>query len=217
MRTRSTARLLVAHAPLDRSPRTPARSTRTTRGSTTPPASSSTSPKGKRIGARAQGPGGGDLRTMGLLAVSLPRAVPVARDDRALVPGATARRSRGTPHSLIAHEHPRLARSTPSRSKWARPCLGLRCSPDPATKKITRATARPLRVTLAQPRWRRRIVRMRHCPAWQDCPSGTVTFLFTDLEGSTRQWEQHPEAMRPALERHDPRCCGRGRRRRGSS
>jgi predicted ATPase/class 3 adenylate cyclase len=34
-------------------------------------------------------------------------------------------------------------------------------------------------------------------------PSGTVTFLFTDLEGSTRLWESHPEAMRPALARHD--------------
>jgi len=28
-------------------------------------------------------------------------------------------------------------------------------------------------------------------------------FLFTDLESSTRLWEQHPEAMRPALARHD--------------
>jgi predicted ATPase/class 3 adenylate cyclase len=34
-------------------------------------------------------------------------------------------------------------------------------------------------------------------------PSGTVTFLFTDLEGSTRLWEEHPEAMRAALSRHD--------------
>ena len=34
-------------------------------------------------------------------------------------------------------------------------------------------------------------------------PSGTVTFLFTDLEGSTRLWENHPEAMKKALERHD--------------
>ena len=34
-------------------------------------------------------------------------------------------------------------------------------------------------------------------------PTGTVTFLFTDIEGSTRLWEQHPEAMRPALARHD--------------
>ena len=34
-------------------------------------------------------------------------------------------------------------------------------------------------------------------------PTGTVTFLFTDIEGSTRLWEQHPEAMRAALARHD--------------
>src|SRR5918998_789931 len=34
-------------------------------------------------------------------------------------------------------------------------------------------------------------------------PTGTVTFLFTDIEGSTALWEQHPEAMRQALIRHD--------------
>src|SRR5262249_10111975 len=34
-------------------------------------------------------------------------------------------------------------------------------------------------------------------------PSGTVTFLFTDLEDSTRLWEEYPEAMRSALARHD--------------
>jgi len=34
-------------------------------------------------------------------------------------------------------------------------------------------------------------------------PSGTVTFLFTDLEGSTRLWEAHPEGMKGALARHD--------------
>ena len=31
----------------------------------------------------------------------------------------------------------------------------------------------------------------------------TFTFLFTDLEGSTQLWEQFPELMKPALERHD--------------
>jgi predicted ATPase/class 3 adenylate cyclase/Tfp pilus assembly protein PilF len=36
-----------------------------------------------------------------------------------------------------------------------------------------------------------------------DLPSGTVTFLFTDIEGSTKLWEQHPDAMRAALQRHD--------------
>ncbi len=31
----------------------------------------------------------------------------------------------------------------------------------------------------------------------------TWTFLFTDLEGSTRLWQQHPEAMKTVLARHD--------------
>ena len=34
-------------------------------------------------------------------------------------------------------------------------------------------------------------------------PSGTVTLLFTDVEGSTRLWEAEPEAMAQALRRHD--------------
>jgi len=34
-------------------------------------------------------------------------------------------------------------------------------------------------------------------------PSGTLTFLFTDIAGSTRLWEQYPEAMKTALARHD--------------
>lgn len=35
-----------------------------------------------------------------------------------------------------------------------------------------------------------------------DDPPAT-TFLFTDIEGSTRLWEEQPERMRPALARHD--------------
>jgi class 3 adenylate cyclase len=34
-------------------------------------------------------------------------------------------------------------------------------------------------------------------------PTGTVTFLFTDIEGSTARWEQHRAAMPAALARHD--------------
>ena len=33
-------------------------------------------------------------------------------------------------------------------------------------------------------------------------PVGTVTFLLTDVEGSTRQWEAEPEAMAVAIARH---------------
>src|SRR5215213_8928583 len=34
-------------------------------------------------------------------------------------------------------------------------------------------------------------------------PTGTVTFLYTDIEGSTRRWEEHPDTMKAAVERHD--------------
>jgi class 3 adenylate cyclase len=33
--------------------------------------------------------------------------------------------------------------------------------------------------------------------------ASTVTFLFTDIEGSTHLWELYPEAMKPVLARHD--------------
>jgi predicted ATPase/class 3 adenylate cyclase len=34
-------------------------------------------------------------------------------------------------------------------------------------------------------------------------PTGTVTLLFTDIEGSARLWERYPDAMTSALELHD--------------
>ena len=34
-------------------------------------------------------------------------------------------------------------------------------------------------------------------------PPGTAAYLFTDVVGSTRLWEQHPEQMQGALARHD--------------
>ena len=38
-------------------------------------------------------------------------------------------------------------------------------------------------------------------------PSGVVTFLFTDVEGSTRRWEADADAMRVALAAHDEVLC----------
>jgi class 3 adenylate cyclase len=40
-------------------------------------------------------------------------------------------------------------------------------------------------------------------PGGAELPAGTVTFLLTDIEGSTRLWETEPEAMTVALQRHD--------------
>ena len=45
--------------------------------------------------------------------------------------------------------------------------------------------------------------------------SRTLTFLFTDIEGSTRLWEQHQQAMKDALERHDSIMRGAIRDARG--
>ncbi len=38
---------------------------------------------------------------------------------------------------------------------------------------------------------------------YAELPTGTVTFLFTDIEGSTQLWERHPQTMRAALAHHD--------------
>jgi class 3 adenylate cyclase len=47
-------------------------------------------------------------------------------------------------------------------------------------------------------------------------PTGIVTFLLTDIEGSTRLWEGEPNAMRQALARHDAIVAACVRRQNGS-
>jgi len=47
---------------------------------------------------------------------------------------------------------------------------------------------------------------VRFCGGLRSCgaaPSGVVTFLFTDVEGSTRRWDADADAMRVALAAHD--------------
>ena len=36
-----------------------------------------------------------------------------------------------------------------------------------------------------------------------EAPSGTFTFLFSDIEGSTRRWQADRDAMAVALAEHD--------------
>jgi class 3 adenylate cyclase len=50
----------------------------------------------------------------------------------------------------------------------------------------------------------------------QTLPTGVVTFLLTDIEGSTRLWEREPDAMRAALQRHDAIVGACVRRQNGS-
>jgi len=45
-------------------------------------------------------------------------------------------------------------------------------------------------------------------PGETELPAGTVTFLLTDIEGSTRLWETAPDAMEEALERHNRLLTG---------
>ncbi len=44
-----------------------------------------------------------------------------------------------------------------------------------------------------------------------DEPGSVATFLFTDIEGSSRLWEREPARMQVALARHDAlaRACRR--------
>ena len=52
-------------------------------------------------------------------------------------------------------------------------------------------------------RWTVSVVRFCGGVRRGDAPSGVVTFLFTDVEGSTRRWEADADAMRAALMAHD--------------
>ena len=56
-------------------------------------------------------------------------------------------------------------------------------------------------------KWRQRsydpIQAMAKPRADRPSPTGTITFLFTDIEGSTRAWQAQRAAMQRAVARHD--------------
>src|SRR5574340_1408633 len=89
--------------------------------------------------------------------------------------------ARGRPAAAGQH---RIGSDQPHRSTVASPADA--CDASPCAYGITiRAPGRPM----SNPS--------------QPLPTGTVTFLFTDIEGSTQLWDSHPEAMKAVLARHD--------------
>ncbi len=46
-------------------------------------------------------------------------------------------------------------------------------------------------------------VRVSTLPLMQGLPDGVVTFLSTDVEGSTHAWEKSPQLVAEALVQHD--------------
>ena len=100
---------------------------------------------------------------------------------------ARARRRRWWPWPLSAPSTGSpTASSTSAPSSWqSTAASGGRCSPSPWAPSSWPA------------------VGAAGAAAVTSYPSGLVTLLFTDIEGSTRTWEAHPELMRTVLARHD--------------
>ena len=89
--------------------------------------------------------------------------------------------------------------SSPS-TRSPRPRSVVACEPSRSqtpTSILARSWRYDGRVACPVTAWRRREDIMA------ELPGGTVTFLLSDVEGSTALWEQASEAMRPALARHD--------------
>ena len=76
--------------------------------------------------------------------------------------------------------------------------------PGGASRQLLREIEAQLsaRPTPAQSRAASPVPRPVASPTEDPLPSGTVTFLLTDIEGSTARWEHVGEAFRQALERH---------------
>ena len=121
--------------------------------------------------------------------------------------------------------HRRLAGETPALPGNVLQELYRRCAGDPALRQ-QRADCPPFRLQELPVRPNGRFRLRLECAgvgadplateqeAMPPPPSGTVTFLFTDIEGSTRLWQEHADAMPVALRRHHAILHGHRRQRR---
>jgi predicted ATPase/class 3 adenylate cyclase len=111
--------------------------------------------------------------------------------------------------AAVTIRHIETDQRRPSKQLAARLADGLQISADERTAFLQAARGELATDRLAAPTVsvERRIAGTivpseRDTPALA-LPSGTVTFLFTDIEGSTRLWAQDPQTMGAALARHE--------------
>ena len=110
-------------------------------------------------------------------------------------------------YEMLADQHPRLPWSPSGAGDQAmvniaRPTDEVNSRPGMGCDR-TRAVVRSrgsLRQCCRDGHCARRIRRPTHP---RPLPTGTLTLFFTDIEGSTRRWEEHPNEMATALKRHD--------------
>ncbi len=106
-------------------------------------------------------------------------------DGPARVPGSPS----GAGDGIVERDIPRPSGVLVPDALWNVIVRGL--SPDPEGRFTSAAEMATALDGFARPTYHRPL------------PTGTLTLFFTDIEGSTRLWEEHPEEMSSALRRHD--------------
>src|SRR5262245_59274650 len=127
------------------------------------------------------------------------RALDLTRDELAAQIGC----------AVVTIRHIETDERRPSKQLAARLADGLQVSAEERTAFLQAARGQVATDRLAAPAVSvERSIAGTIAPSERDkpalsLPSGTVTFLFTDIEGSTRLWSQNPQTMGAAIARHE--------------